>query len=461
MRASDRFFEFSPLWLRTLLLNAHATRLARFREGAPLQEKIRIIDELDRAERSVVARYQLEQINALLAWAGDRVPYYRGAWTGGAPRLGSFDDLRLLPELTKGTVREAGRTLHADGVVNYSGHTSGTTGTPLHLVYDREQRVWNRAAERLVRIRAGLRIEDPVAVVWGRKVVPPNRKGPPYWLRNAADNELWLSAFHLASETVSQYLDAIRGFGAVALETYPSIAYVLAVLARDRNVKLRLARVLTTSETLHPFQRALIEEVFGTEVFDYYGAAERVAFAIECGRHDGLHLLEAFGYVEPAAGSSGFVATGLTNRAMPLIRYRVEDATEVIEAPCPCGLTSRRLSPVTTKAEDLLVAPDGRLVSPSILTHAFKPLVGLVRSQLVQEAIDRVDVYLETGPEWDQRQEASIVASLSERMGPGVRIEVHRVDRLEQTSAGKFRWVVCKVPQRDRPAQLRQSGAER
>jgi phenylacetate-CoA ligase len=461
MRASDRFFELSPLWLRTLLLNAHASRLARFREGAPLQEKIRILEELDRAERLTVARYQLERINELLAWAGERVPYYRAAWGGGAPRLGSLEDLGCLPELTKAAVREAGSALHSVGVASHGGHTSGTTGTPLHLAYDREQRVWNRAAERLVRIRAGLRLDDPVAVVWGRKVVPPGRKRPPYWLRNAVDKELWLSAFHLAPKTVSQYVDAIQGFGAVALETYPSIAYVLAVLARDRNVKLRLARVLTTSETLYPFQRALIEEVFGAEVYDYYGAAERVAFAIECGRHDGLHLLEGFGYVEPAAASSCFVVTGMTNRAMPLIRYRVEDATELIDAPCSCGLTSRRLSPVTTKAEDILVTPDGRLVSPSILTHAFKPLVGLVRSQVVQEAIDRVQVYLETGPDWDPRQEESIVSSLGERMGPGVRIEVHRVDRLEQTAAGKFRWVVCKVPRRDRPAQLQQGEANR
>ncbi len=173
------------------------------------------------------------------------------------------------------------------------------------------------------------------------------------------------------------------------------------MLARDRNLKLRLSRVLTTSETLYPFQRTLIEEVFGAEVFDYYGAAERVAFAIECGRHDGLHLLEGYGYVEPATDGGGFLATGLTNRAMPLVRYRMEDATEVIDVPCGCGLTSRRLSPVTTKAEDVLVTPDGRFVSPSILTHPFKPLVGLVRSQIVQEAIDRVDVYLETGPGWD------------------------------------------------------------
>lgn len=461
MRFSDRLFELSPLSVRALLLNAHAARLARFREGEPLREKIGVLESIDRADRATVERYQLDRINELLAWAGERVPFYRSSRGHTPRRLARLQDLEAFPVLTKPEVREAGKALRAENLELSPGHTSGTTGTPLQLAYDREQRVWNRAAERLVRLRAGLRLEDPVAVVWGRKLVPPGRKRPPYWLKNGVDNELWLSAFHISRDTVRDYLEAIRGFGAVALETYPSIAYVLAVLARDQNVRLQLSRVLTTSETLHPFQRELIEEVFGAEVYDYYGAAERVAFAIECGRHDGLHLLEGFGYVETTGDSSGFVATGLTNRAMPLIRYKVEDATELIDAPCGCGLTSRRLSPVTTKAEDVLVAPDGRLVSPSILTHAFKPLVGLLRSQVVQEAIDRVEVYLETGTGWDPAQEASIVASLGERMGTGVRIGVHRVESLGQTAAGKFRWVVCKVPRHDRAVGSNEGGAAR
>ncbi len=36
-------------------------------------------------------------------------------------------------------------------------------------------------------------------------------------------------------------------------------------------------------------------------------------------------------------------------------------------------------------------------------------------------------------------------------MGPGVRVEVKCVERLEQTTTAKFRWVVCKVPRADRP----------
>lgn len=460
MKLSDRLFELSPVPIRALFLNVYAARLSRFREGQPLRDKIRALDAIDRADRAAIERHQIDRINDLLAWSYWRVPFYQKVWGSVPTQLSSLADLKKLPVLSRAEIREAGKALHAAGLEHHPGRTSGTTGSPLQLAYDQEQRVWNRAAERLVRLRAGLRLEDPVAVVWGRKVVRPGRTRPPYWLTNGVDNELWLSAFHISRKTVTDYLEAIRGFGAVALETYPSIAYVLAVLARQEKVPLRLSRVLTTSETLYPFQRALIEEVFGAEVYDYYGAAERVAFGIECARHDGLHLLEGFGYVEPVAGCSGFIATGLTNLAMPLVRYQVEDATELIDAPCDCGLASRRLSPVTTKADDLLVALDGRLVSPSILTHAFKPLVGLVRSQLIQEAVDRVDVYLETGPGWDERQEEAIVASLSERMGPGVRIEVHRVDRLEQTAAGKFRWVVCKLPRRERPAALIQHNPE-
>jgi phenylacetate-CoA ligase len=315
--------------------------------------------------------------------------------------------------------------------------------------YDRGQLVWNRAAEKIVRSRAGLERDDRVAVIWGRAIVQRTRRKPPYWMVNDADRELWLSAFHVGTATAPLYFDAIRRYGAVALETYPSLAYVLARLAMQQREKVRLRSVLTSSETLLPFQREVIQEAFEAEVFDYYGAAERVAFAVECRRHDGPHVLEAFGYVEPtpsggSQSTSTLVATGFTNRAMPLIRYDMGDVTQVIDEPCGCGLTSRRLAPVTTKREDLVVTPDGRFVSASILTHPFKPLVGVLRSQVVQERVDELVVRLETGEGYDKGQEIPLLKALTDRMGPGVRIRIVK-EPVFDTGVGKFRWVISKV----------------
>jgi phenylacetate-coenzyme A ligase PaaK-like adenylate-forming protein len=69
-------------------------------------------------------------------------------------------------------------------------------------------------------------------------------------------------------------------------------------------------------------------------VFDYYAAAERVIFSVECDHHAGHHLCEEYGVTElldeqdqPVAdGIEGYmVGTTLHNLGMPLIRYRTTD----------------------------------------------------------------------------------------------------------------------------------------
>jgi len=444
-------YDAAPVPLKRLLMNVYARYLHVVREGAPMRRALETIEEVDRLEPKHREAYQLDRLNELLVWADERVPHYQGrvlVGSGPGGRLADLGEIARLPVLTKDEVRAHKDALTARGVRTYYGHTSGTTGTPLQLWYDRGQLAWNRAAEKVMRLRAGLSPDEHVAVIWGRAIVPRTARRPPYWIVNDADREIWLSAFHVGAATAPLYFEAIRRYRAVALETYPSLAYVLARLALESGERLPLRRVLTSSETLFPFQREIIQEAFGAEVFDFYGAAERAIFAIECPRHDGLHLLEPFGYVEPTPGEeevTTLTLTGLTNRAMPLVRYRMTDVTRVVEEPCGCGLTSRRLAPISTKKEDLVVTPDGRFVSPSVLTHPFKPLVGVLRSQIVQEKLDELVVRLETGPGYDRDQERELRKALQERMGPGVEIRIVEEPVLDTEKSGKFRWVVSRV----------------
>ncbi len=453
MGVGQKVYLLFPKSLKALSFNAYAGYLRWLRKGPNFEEKVSVLESLDRSPHEKVEAYQLARLNELISWSQSSVPYYREV-LGNVPIangcLQSLADLQHIPRLSKADVRVRGRSLHAEGLRLYHGHTSGTTGSPLQLVYDREQLEWNRVVARIVRSRAGLERGDRVAVAFGKQIVHPRRKKPPYWQTNLVEGELWLSTFHLSPHTAPSYFEVLRSFGAVALETYPTVAYILAHLARTRNEKIKLKRVLTTSETLFPFQREIIQEVFGAEVFDYYGLAERVAFAVECSRHEGLHLLEGFGYVEPGPADSGqqpsgLVATGLTNRGMPLLRYEVSDVTTVLTEPCSCGLTSRRLAPVATKFEDIIVTPDGRYVSASILTHPFKPLRGIIRSQIIQEEVSRVTVRLEVTAGFDPQQETQLLEALRDRLGEDMDLAIERWEELPSEPSGKFRWVISRV----------------
>ncbi len=334
------------------------------------------------------------------------------------------------------------------------GHTSGTTGSPLGIWYDRWTCIMTNAVDRRQKIWGGMREEDWVGLFLGRIVVPPLHDDGRYWRVNHVQRQVWFSSFHMSDDRLPAYVSEIRRRGLRFLEGYPSTLYILARYLLDRGERLGMQAVFTSSETLHEVQKEAIRGAFECEIFDFYGHAERTIYAGDCEVHEGRHIAEEYGFVEVvdatgqpvAPGETGYlVGTSLHNTAMPMIRYRTGDLSRIEEGTCACGRTSRRIAAVTTKAEDIVVTLDGRMISPSILTHPFKPLHGLVKSQIVQETDDLVRVRLVSGSHFDQDDRATLTAALEERLGPGMTVVIDEVDDIPNEASGKFRWVISKV----------------
>ena len=366
-------------------------------------------------------------------------------------------DLVKLPLLTKKTVRERGTELltrEKPRVGWHHGHTSGTTGSPLSLWYDRHTCVMTNAVDWLQKSWAGMRPEEWIGVLLGQVVVPPEQTEPPFWRPDFVQRQLWFSTFHMNEENLQDYLDEIRRRELHYLEGYPSTLFILARYLERQGETLPMEAVFTSSETLHEVQREAIEGAFQCDIFDYYGLAERVLFAAECEAHEGKHVAEPYGHVEIVdregrpvdTGERGFlVGTSLHNTAMPMIRYRTTDVSAILEERCECGRALPRIDDVTTKAEDIVVTPEGRLISPSVLTHPFKPLESILKSQIVQDRPDYVRVKVLPSESFGSDEEKQLLAGLQERLGPSVRIEVEKVDELPPEPSGKFRWVVSNV----------------
>jgi phenylacetate-CoA ligase len=190
-------------------------------------------------------------------------------------------------------------------------------------------------------------------------------------------------------------------------------------------------------------------------VFDYYALAERVVFSHECDRHEGHHVAMEYGIAEvtenrgmpvPPGTVGRLVGTSLHNLAMPLIRYVTNDMSALRTAPCSCGRQLVLMEDVTTKAEDVLTLGDGRLISPSVLTHPFKPLDCIEGSQIVQTEPDAVVVRLIPRPTYTEWHTKHLITELKARLGQDVRIDIQFVDELEISKHGKFKWVISRVP---------------
>jgi len=180
-----------------------------------------------------------------------------------------------------------------------------------------------------------------------------------------------------------------------------------------------------------------------------------VVFATECEIHQGKHLNQDFGLTEvldqhgqtAVPGALGrIVATGFYNKGMPLIRYQTSDVTAVRVESCSCGRTFPLMENVTTKAEDIVTTKDGRYISSSILTHPFKPLHSIAESQIVQEDRDNIVVKIVRRETYSQADSDFLLSELRKRIGEGIELHLEFVDAIPRTAAGKFRWVISKVP---------------
>lgn len=458
MSLPDRVYQASPSWMQSVLMNAYAWRLHRERFGPEFEKLLAEWEESQWWQPDEIRALQDRRLQAIVRVAA-KVPFYGRLWAEyGAPvsQVQGVADLPLLPTITKSDLREAGHTALSTSPGRLThGHTSGTTGSPLSLWYDAEMVVANNVADWRQKRWGGLRQGTWCALFLGRVIVPLDQRRPPFWRANHFQKQLWCSSFHLNEANLPSYVAEIRRRGIRFLEGYPSSMFILAKLLLSRGEVLPMRAVFTSSETLHAAQREAFEAAFGCPVFDFYGHAERVIFAGECEHHGGKHLFDEYGITEvlgddgrPVPDGTPGMLTGTTlwNSGMPLIRYRTGDLSMRGTERCACGRGLARLADIATKAEDIIITPDGRFISPSVLTHPFKPFHQLLKSQLIQDAPDHVLVKLVPSATFSDSHRMQLEAGLRLRLGPAMRIDTHIVDDIPPEKSGKFRWVICRLP---------------
>jgi phenylacetate-CoA ligase len=461
MNKLQAFYDKAPYLAQSVMLNLYALNIHLERYGKPFA---RAFDELRQTQwfsPEKIYHYQTKRLRALVKRAYETVPFYRKHFNENGVRpedIKELSDISRLPLLTREDVRAAGDSLISSKFSKRKlvhGHTSGTTGSPLSFYWDKNTCIYNNAIDWRHKHWAGIHYGDGIALLMGRTIVPTHKTKPPFWQHDRIHNILWISSFHLSEEYLPHYLEKLKRYKPAAIEGYPSTVYILARYLKKIGQKFPVKAVITSSETLQPVQRTLIEEYFQAPVFDFYAMAERVVYAGQCPEAHEYHLSFEYAVNEIVdndgnpveSGKEGYlVGTSLLNFGMPFIRYKTTDVTAINTNQCSCGRHMPRLKGVTTKDEDIVVTPEGKLISSSVLTHPFKPIDAVQESQIVQEKIDLLRIKIVRREDFSESDSDHLIAALRERVGPKMHIELEFVDNIARTQAGKFRWVISKIP---------------
>lgn len=402
----QRFYDRAPAPARHILTSARGWLLTRIRYSP---ETFALLRQLRRNESwtlSQIRNYQLSAIHQTLDYAFRCVPFYAGY-----PRveIRTLDDIRRLPILTRELALANQQNLLSRDIPAHQRirvGTTGTTGASLKVAYTERLASENWAFLLRQWMWAGVNARSPRITFQGARVVPADRREPPFWTHNLTERQTLASIFHLSESTSGAYLEFLLRNRGKVLEGFPSVLGILADFGLARGLQIPMRAVFTSGEPLYPAVRAKIENVFGPRVFDSYGMTEYCGLIQECeaGR---MHLAPEYGYLEildnsgnpVAPGEEGhFVWTGFLNRAMPLIRYRIGDRGRWGDSTeCICGRAFPNVVPTITRESDLLHCPDGRIFSPRALNQLLKQATILSFCQFIHNRPDRVVVRAAVG----------------------------------------------------------------
>jgi phenylacetate-CoA ligase len=408
--------------------------------------------------------YQLRQLRKLLTHAYNNVPYYTKVFDerGLTPRdICDFDDLEKLPLLTRDIVRKNVGALKAR---NYAPHkfeyvtTGGSTGIPLGFYHEKgasRAREW--AFMRTLWGRAGYKFTDKCAVLRG-SVVKTADNGV-YWKPAALGRWLILSSYHMNDANLPQYVARIRAFKPKFVWAYPSTITILANFMRKHEVEpfATVKAILCGSENLYPWQRDLLEHVFRCRVFSWYGHSEMGALAGECEVGTAYHVFAEYGLIElinsdsraiSNAGERGeIVTTGFNNFIFPLIRYRTGDFATYSDSDCACNRAYKMLQSVEGRwLQELIVGQNNQIFPITAINTHSDVYDNVEQFQFHQEREGELTLNVVKGANYTEEDSRRIHRELVEKLGRDMKLEIEFVDHIDRTQAGKFKFIVQKLP---------------
>lgn len=444
----------SPYLVRTIGANIKSWQLNRLRRGGNWENYL----QQNRFERYFEQPWDELQIGqslileSFLAKVRTQIPFYR-EYSAQFPTVRSVDDLRAFPTLSKEQVRAAGQRLFNPILIqqqHYTGHTSGTTGTPLigKLTLDALR---NRFAMRdnFYKLH-GCDPSERSLRMGGRLFMSVTKNKPPFWIRDYATNQLMFSLYHMSDIALNSFLQPLAKYSPVFVTGYPSAIYTLARFCRQHGFEYRPRAVFTDSETVLDYQRKEIESAWQCSIYDYYGMEVGwVAGQCERGRYhispltSVVEILDDTGKVLPPGELGEIVVTDLTNPLMPLIRYRTGDAGIWSVSACNCGWNTPALDYIEGRIDDVVLLPNGRKIGR--LDHIFKTVKDIRECQIIQEAPNRFVFLVAPETSYNIATNDALMQEAHARLGHDVIIEIQLVEAVPRSKAGKFRSVISRV----------------
>lgn len=277
-----------------------------------------------------------------------------------------FDELITISGVSQKELREFDEKTKADRRP-YQGkyhivHSSGSTGRPGYFLYDEvawssmllgiiRGALWDMTMPQILKLLAGKPRIVYIAATDGRY-------GGAMAVGDGIDG-VGAEQMYLDIKTpLEDWVKRLKRFQPNIIIGYPSAIKIMAELAEQGEVEVKIEKVISCGEPLGVGLRTYLEEIFGARVVNIYGASESLALGVEMDPAEGMLLFDDLNMIEIENGV--MYLTCLYNFGQPLIRYRLSDRLTLKKAGTGDRYPFTRAVGLLGRNEDILWFEDGQ-----------------------------------------------------------------------------------------------------
>lgn len=406
----------------------------------------------------------LAKIQAVMAWAYERAPFYRTRWAAAGLEPGDVTSLEAfarVPTISKADLRADqaehppfGSYLCVDpcDIVRVHG-TSGTSGRPTAFAWGAYDYESIREAHARIMWSFGVRPSDIVFIGSILSLYVGS------WGALAGAERLGATAFPFGAGVPGQTLQAIGWILQMRPTVFygtPSYVLRLAETAAGEGIDpatlgFRIMFFSGEPGAGIPSTKRLIERTFGATCIDSGSMGEVTPWMhlCECSERTGMHLWQDIVYTElldagtlrpvryGAAGTPAY--TNLERRSQPMIRLVSGDYAEWSDDACPCGRTYPRFPGGILGRIDDMITIRGENVYPSAIEEVLRafPELGTEFEIVVtrEHHMDELAVRTETTADRGETSELAgrVAAALKKKIGVRTNVEFCASGSLQRT----------------------------
>ena len=358
--------------------------------------------------------------------------------------------LKDLPVVNKDTFRQQYdrfiSSTYKDAPDNRVMCTSGSTGTPLRMIQNRDKIRHNTAGGIFLGAAAGYYIGMKEAFI---RVWVNNVKKSKFQL--IQENMIMMDSSRMDEQALAEMFHTIEKKKVKCLVGYSSALGELSDYIRKSgkdcsNCSVRA--IIPISETMPKPVRRTLEKQFGCPVRAWYSNEENGIMGLQNEKDEGYRIdTETYYYEilkmdsdEPAEpGELGrIVITDLFNYAFPILRYDNGDTAVAVRKE-KNGRFKLYLSELYGRRSDLIYDCKGNAVTPYIITNNLWDIEGVKQYRFIQEDVKDYTIWLNGDPAKMDQEE--ILGRICPYLGDEARIKVEIVDEIPVLASGKRKYI--------------------